>query len=121
MIRIRRENEIPMASMSDIAFLLIIFFIISISFVYKQGLQLILPKIGAKPIVVNVKDILILKLDKDGNIYKDEILISINDIEKNKKNAAIIRVDKTCKYKYLVAVIEKLQQNNINKISIKNL
>ena len=52
-------NEIPMASMSDIAFLLIIFFIISMSFLYRQGIQLSLPKKDTTPVIIQLKNILI--------------------------------------------------------------
>ncbi|MEK6645105.1 MAG: biopolymer transporter ExbD [Candidatus Firestonebacteria bacterium] len=114
-------NEIPMASMSDIAFLLIIFFIISMSFLYRQGIQLSLPKKDTTPVIVQLKNILILKLDKNGVLYEQNKITTFNKIKTIKKTAAIIKVEKTCRYKYLVSLIENLQKNNITKISLKKI
>ncbi len=122
MIRIkRREQEIPMASMSDIAFLLIIFFIITISFLYKQGLKISLPKKDSKPVVVQASDLLILKLDQNGNLYQNNQKILLTEINVKQQKVVIIQINKMCSYKYLVYLIEQLQKNNISKISIKSI
>lgn len=123
MIKIRRQDsEIPMASMSDIAFLLIIFFIVTISFVYKQGLQMVLPKKDSKPVVVNIKETLMLKLGADGALYRDSVKLSGPEgIKISVEKAAIIKVEKKCKYAHVVALVDHLQKNNVFKISIKPL
>lgn len=120
MIRIRRrENEIPMSSMSDIAFLLIVFFIITISFIYKQGLQIVLPKKDSKPVVVNVKDILLLSLEEDGSLFLDKKKTSVREIPVGGRSSAIITVDRKCRYGKVVGLIDYLQKNGVYKLSIK--
>lgn len=115
----RRECDIPMASMSDIAFLLIIFFIISMSFVYRQGIKVQLPKKDSPPAVLSSKSILLLTIDREGNYYKGGIKMQLEKISIMNECAAIIKVDQKCRYKYLVALLEYLQRRNINKVSIK--
>ena len=110
-----------MASMSDIAFLLIIFFITSMSFLYRQGLKLSLPKRDAAPVVMPASSILTLALDSKGALTKNGKPVSLSGIDLQKESAAIIRVDPACPYKYLVALIEALQQHDITKISVKPL
>lgn len=117
----RRQAEMPMASMSDIAFLLIIFFITSISFVYRQGLRISLPKKDSLPVVLPAKDILILILDKDGTLIKNGKKITLKELDGTNESAAIIKVDKECPYKYLVSTLETLQKKDLTKLSIKKL
>lgn len=117
----RRQAEIPMASMSDIAFLLIIFFITSISFMYRQGLKLSLPKKDSAPLVLSVSDIIILTLDRNGVLSRDDRVINLKELIIKNESASIIRVDSKCPYKYLVSTVEYLRKNDITKISIKNL
>ena len=62
MIRIRRRpamgDEIPTASMSDIAFLLLIFFIVSTIFHQEQGLPLLLPGRASRTVRLSPQNIL---------------------------------------------------------------
>lgn len=115
----RRDCDISMASMSDIAFLLIIFFITSISFLYRQGIKVQLPKKDSPPAVVSTESILMLRIDGEGNYYKNGKKTQLEEISVLQETAAIVRVDKTCKYKYLVSLLEYLQVKDITKISIK--
>lgn len=117
----RRDCDIPMASMSDIAFLLIIFFITSISFLYRQGIKVQLPKKDSPPVAVSMETILLLRIDKKGNYYKNNEKTDLGEISTSQATAAIIKVDKTSKYKYLVSLLEYLQRKDITKISIKRI
>lgn len=119
MIRIRRQQEIPMASMSDIAFLLIIFFIISISFLYKQGLKISLPRKGSPAVLVSMSDVLILELDGKGGLHRNGARIRPDLLRPGQERSAIIRVNRKCPYKHLVRVLEILQKNGISRISLK--
>ncbi len=108
-----------MASMSDIAFLLIIFFITSMSFLYRQGIKVQLPKKDSPPAVFSKGSIILLKIEKAGNYYENDQKIQLEKIKVTNKSAAIIKVDETCKYKYLVSLLEYLQVKDVTRISIK--
>jgi biopolymer transport protein ExbD len=110
-----------MASMSDIAFLLIIFFITSMSFLYRQGIKVQLPIKDSPPAVVSLNSILMIKIDRAGNYYENDRKIQLAGIIAKDKSAAIVKVDKACQYKYLVALLEYLQEKDITKISIKRI
>lgn len=60
MIKLRRKTEpeeISAASMSDIAFLLLVFFMVTAVFFVKEGLNIQLPKKNANSIEVHRKDV----------------------------------------------------------------
>lgn len=121
-LRNRKTINFSLPSMSDISFLLIIFFIINISFIYKQGIKLTVPKKGAPPIVVPLKEIIILTLDKSGNLFLEGKKIKIEDLRLySAKKAAVIKINKFCKYRNLVSVIEELKKNKIDRISLKQI
>lgn len=119
--RKRREADIPMASMSDIAFLLIIFFITSMSFLYRQGIKLSLPLKDSSPVTLAANTILFLRLDQEGNLFNGDKKIALEELIIENESAAIIKVAEKCKYKYLVAVIDSLRKKDIVKVSVKKL
>ena len=77
MIKIRKmikmTSEMSMASMSDIAFLLIIFFMVASVFIIKDGLHLILPDKKRKPVVMASRNVIrITILDRGKVLYNDK-------------------------------------------------
>ena len=64
--KLRLENTIPMASMADIAFLLIIFFLLTSTFVRDTGLNIKLPKADTSQQLP--KKAVTVQIDRDGQI-----------------------------------------------------
>lgn len=77
---VRVDSSIPTASMADIAFLLLIFFIVTTIFRMEQGLPLVLPRAeaGEKLLRQHLTNIYI---DAGGEISMDDKLIRMTDIE----------------------------------------
>lgn len=75
MVRIKRgakpTGEITIASMSDVAFLLIIFFLVTSIFLLKDGLHLSLPDTTKPATVVSAADVATLEVRKDGSMTLD--------------------------------------------------
>ena len=69
-VRIRRSRtaEIQLTSTSDIAFLLLIFFLATAVFVSQMGLPLVLPPAGSTPMTVSESEILVLELSPTGEL-----------------------------------------------------
>ncbi len=77
----RVEGRIPDASMADIAFLLLIFFMVSTVFRSEKGLRVDFPEAEAtEKVEERRKDILHLWIDPMGNAYIDDVLIASDDI-----------------------------------------
>jgi biopolymer transport protein ExbD len=77
----KAEERIPSASMADIAFLLLIFFMVSTVFRTEKGLKVEFPAAEATvKVEERRKDILHLWIDPQGNAYINDVLIPTDDI-----------------------------------------
>ena len=120
-----REAEIPTASLADIAFLLLTFFLVTTSLNTDKGLGLTLPAKGkAKPIPK--QNIASLLINNEGEVMLDEKRIEvpqIKDIIKNRlaQNENLIISIKTAartRYQDFIKVLDQVQMANATKISI---
>ncbi len=123
----RKKNtaEIPTSSMADIAFLLLIFFLVVTTISSDKGIDLTLPPEGDVKAIpqTNITNILI---NDAGNILIDEeprMMNQVKDIVKEKiaKNDKMIISVKTTRgtpYRVFIAVMDQLKQAEAKKISI---
>jgi biopolymer transport protein ExbD len=108
--RNRAQVEFSMASMTDLIFLLLIFFMITASFVSPNALSLVLPKASQK--IVTQKNVNI-SIDKDLNYYINnnktslELLPSAVQAELSKQTEAVLMIsaDKTVPVEHVVKVM----------------
>ena len=120
-----RAGEIPTASMADIAFLLLIFFLVTTTIDMDKGLGLVLPPKGEEKEIPkrNISNILI---NARGDILLDKEPIQMRDIrqvvrEKMAVNDNLIFSVKThpkAKYQAYVNVLDQLKMANATRISI---
>lgn len=120
-----REVEIPTASMADIAFLLLAFFLVTTSLDLDKGLGLTLPAKGlAKPIPK--KNIASLLINDQGGVMLDENVIEISSIKEiiksrlaeNDKLIVSIKTASKTKYQDFIRVLDQVQMAEATKISI---
>jgi biopolymer transport protein ExbD len=86
--------RIPTASMADIAFLLIIFFMVTTIFKLEEGLAITLPRSTAGEKIPREK-IAHIWIDRRGTLSIDDLIVSVRDIEplmraKVEENPALI-------------------------------
>ena len=120
-----KAGEIPSGSMADIAFLLLIFFLVTTTIDMDKGLGLVLPPKGEEKEIPkeNISNIL---LNSRGEVLLDKEPISIRDlrsviIEKMSANDKLIFSVKThpkAKYQSYVEVLDQLKMANATRISI---
>ena len=120
-------QEINSSSMSDIAFLLLVFFLVTTTISLDKGIGLVLPADGNE-LEVNRKNIVGILVDASGRILMDDMPTKINKIistaeKKIASNPNIIFsvvTHKNTKYKDYILVLDQLKQVNATKISIAN-
>jgi biopolymer transport protein ExbD len=123
-------GEITMASTSDVAFLLLIFFIVTTIFAAEQGLTLVLPgKQKEQNDVVKVaeKNIATIFVHADNAITLDNKPIVVNHIEyaikdrlvSNPKLVVLLKVHPDADYGRMIACLDELRLANANKVSLK--
>ncbi len=121
----KRETEIPSSSMADIAFLLLVFFLMVSTIDQDKGVQMVLPPMGGE-LEINKKNITIVQINSEGIVlFNDEIVpleqINVrtkNMITKNPKMIFSVQTDAKTKYQDYLSVIDQLKIADAKKISI---
>lgn len=123
--------EINMASISDIVFLLLIFFMVATIFNQELGLPLILPAKTDSTEEVKVKqsNVADLKIDAFNQVTLDGVPIRINQIKNelirrlkaNSKLVVILSTHPDADYGSMVAVLDEIRLAKARRMAIKML
>ena len=121
-----RDVEIPSASLSDIVFLLLIFFLVTTSIDTEKGLDLVLPPIDSEEIKINPKNITNLLINASGQALLDGEVVEIREIsriirEKILENELLIvsvKTDRETQYDVYVHVLDQLKKAEAKRISL---
>ncbi len=116
--RNKRSINFSMASMSDLVFLLLIFFVLTSTLVSPNAIKLLLPSSDSKTIA---KQTVTVYINDNFNYFVGEERVSQSQLQNKidrslagQINASVVlRADKTVPIQYVVIVIDAL--NNINK------
>ena len=125
--RKRKVDEVNSSSMADIAFLLLVFFLVTTTISMDKGINIILPAEGSNK-DVNTEDIINVVLAADGSIVFDEKLKKIhevkslveNEIRKNKNMIFSIKTSPRADYQDYVLLLDEFKKAKAKKISIAN-
>ena len=130
MIRNRRfkGGEIPTGSMADIAFLLLVFFLVTTTIDTDKGLGIVLPPAGDVEIEIKKKNILNCLINSQGRVLLDEEPTDIEQIgrivkkrlDQNPLLIVSVKAHSKTAYSDYVMVIDQLKIANAKKISIAN-
>ncbi|MCD6501054.1 biopolymer transporter ExbD [bacterium] len=122
-------GKIPNASLADIVFLLLIFFMTITVFKEYQGLRVQLPLAKATQKIEAKRDITYIWLDRENHLNIDDMIISMGEVEpimreKIINNPAIIvsiRADEKSRYGNVAALMEELKKANALRINFATL
>ena len=117
----RPSDEIPTSSMADIAFLLIVYFMVTTTFAATRGLDFALPKDDDTPPVVEKEDSVLIEIRTTGDVVVDQKPTDVADIfdylkpklERNPKKPVIIKPDPDAPYGKMVGVFDSLRRIKI--------
>ncbi len=123
-------GELRMDSTADVAFLLLIFFIVTTIFAAEQGLTLVLPGKQKKTddvVRVAEKNIATIFVQADNQITLDRKPTEINHLKiaiedrllSNPKLVVMLKIHPDADYGMMVACLDELKQANANKVSLK--
>mgnify|MGYP001172105429 CR=1 FL=1 len=123
----RPVQEINSSSMADIAFLLLVFFLVTTTISMDKGISLVLPSEGNE-MEVNRKNIVNILMNESGKVLLDDKPIRVNDIKgmvekKISGNPNLIFSVQThprTKYQDYLSVLDQLKEAKATKISIAN-
>jgi biopolymer transport protein ExbD len=125
--RSRVSDEIPAASMADIAFLLLVFFIATTIFDVEQGITLLLPSVGGKTTKVNPKNVMRITTDASGEIFidgdpvqADQVKdITVSRLEENPKLIVSIESHPESRYGAMITVLDAVKLARAPVISLR--
>jgi len=123
--RAKVTEKIPTASMADIAFLLLIFFMLSTIFKQYQGLPVQLPRAQRTEKIETKRNITHIWTTAEGRVAIDDMLVdtpSIRTIMYNKRvtNPKIIvslKTDRRAKYGVMAEVMEELKKADALRVN----
>ncbi|MEI1280370.1 biopolymer transporter ExbD [Leptospira venezuelensis] len=138
MIQLKKKRgleEISASSMSDIAFLLLVFFMVTAVFFVKEGLNIQLPRKNSNPTLVlreNIYEILVagetIKMRNKilgTRDYKDlaEFRKDLNDLEipNLDEKVALIKTTGETKYGNMLDALSAVQLRGFKQVSVKRL
>ncbi|WP_333808815.1 ExbD/TolR family protein [Flavobacterium sp.] len=119
------STEFNMSSMTDIVFLLLIFFMLTSTMVTTNALDLVLPKAKGK---TDSNKSTSVSIDKDLNFFIDKDKVNENDLEKqllalmatSDNKAIVLRAEKSVPHEKVVKVMEIAYRNQIKMVIAVN-
>ena len=123
------SEEIPTASMADVAFLLIIYFMVTSTFAATRGLDFALPEQEDNPPMIEKEESVLIEIQAAGNVVVDQQPMEIGDIleylkpklERNPMKPVIIRPDPNAPYGRMVDVFDELRAGAEEGVEVKNI
>lgn len=123
--RTRTVASIPTATMADIAFLLIVFFLVTTSMAHDKGLGLTLPPAGSATRVPS-RNITKVLINAAGEIMHDQSMVSLEALgerisrmtDENENLIVSIKTAPDAPYEFFVDVVDEVKKAGNDKISI---
>ena len=129
------KAEIPTASMSDIAFLLIVFFMATTKFDVKEGIKIVLPAAApegsqqAETIQLGEDKMTRLQIEADGTIAVNKEApreienhelgnIIMKKLQENNDMIFKVITDRDAEYSQMIRVVDRLKSQRAEKISL---
>ncbi len=128
-MRITRRTipvEIPTASMADVAFLLIIFFLVASFYSVTRGIQFSLPKHDEASLTAEPEAAVLIEIGSDGSLTVDSRNMALNDLrgyiepklQRNPTKAVILQTSLEASYQAMTDVFDELRQAGVQNLVI---
>ncbi len=114
-----RKPEIPTASLGDITFLMLIFFLVTSSFNTEMGLQIVLPEESKETISVLSKNIVHVRINRFGDVRIENDPVEWNAVSEkaiellnqSRGDSLIFSIipTRSAKYDYMIRVFDQLK------------
>jgi len=128
-MKIARRNvpaEIPTASMADVAFLLIIFFLVASFYSVTRGIQFSLPKHDEAALTAEPEAATLIEVAADGALTVDSRPMPLGDLrgylaprlQRNPTKSVILQTSLEAPYEAMTDVFDELRQLGVRNLVI---
>lgn len=119
------DASLDMTPLVDMVFLLIIFFMLSTTFIIAPGIRLDLPRAAAEKVQLENKE-LVLSIDKNGVFYLDHDRIEDQTLQRMLEEAArddrrllaLVRGDRQSNFGRIVELLAMIRKAGLSRIAI---
>lgn len=127
-----RSFDIPTSSMADIAFLLLIFFLVTTTMDMDKGIPMVLPERGGE-VKINPQNIAKILINETGGVLFDDNIVSDSELQElieakikergfdsdgKPKLIVSIKTDRNTEYDRYITVLDIVKEAGATKISI---
>lgn len=128
--RSKVSSEFNTASMSDINFLLLIFFLVSTMFAVEKGLPMALPGKGSQTVKLKRDNVLTIQAYENGSIVmRGTGPVNVREIKplieqkllQNPKLVVVIETHPEADYRVMVDILDELRLAKATRISLRTL
>jgi biopolymer transport protein ExbD len=128
-MRLRRQSvasEIPTASMADVAFLLIIFFLVASFYSVTRGIQFSLPKKDEEALTAEPEAAVLIEIARDGALTVDGRAMTLAQVQgylrpklaRNPTKSVILDTSLEAPYYAMTDVFDELRQVGVENLVI---
>ncbi len=128
-MKIRRREiavEIPTASMADVAFLLIIFFLVASFYSVTRGIQFSLPRHEEAALTAEPEAAVLIEIASDSSLRVDRRAMALADLQayiaprlqRNPTKAVILQTSLDAPYQAMTDVFDELRQVGVQNLVI---
>ena len=128
-MRMRRQSvtsEIPTASMADVAFLLIIFFLVASFYSVTRGIQFSLPKKDEEALTAEPEAAVLIEVARDGALTVDGRRLGLAEVQgylrpklaRNPTKSVILQTSLDAPYSAMTDVFDELRQVGVENLVI---
>ena len=118
------ESQVDLTPLIDVVFIMLIFFIVTATFVKETGIDVNRP--DAPTAEVNKKANILIAIDSNNNIWLDRRKIDIRSVipnikrlrSENPQGSVVIQADEESKNKMLVEVMDAARQAGVANIAL---
>jgi biopolymer transport protein ExbD len=118
------DEEINVTPLMDIVFIMLIFFIVTSTFVKEPGAEI------NRPEAVTAKDkkfaTILVAIDSENKIWIDKDEVGLETVrtaveqlkQENPKGTAVVQVDRNAESRYLVEVVNQIRDAGVSNIAV---
>ncbi|MEY8203891.1 MAG: biopolymer transporter ExbD [Bermanella sp.] len=118
------EGEIDVTPMLDVVFIMLIFFIVTASFVKESGIEINRP--DAATSVAKPKAGILVAINENGEVWINKRMVEVGQVRanierlhaENPQGTVVVQADEEARTKTLVAVMDAARQAGIYDISL---
>ena len=123
------ENEINLTPMLDVVFIMLIFFIVTASFIRETGLDAQRPDANDVPQVTDEEGAILVMINQRDEIYVDNQIVDMRSVRprieamhaEDADRPMVIQTDPDSTTKVLVGILDQANQAGITNVSVVEL